>query len=90
MLDDKLDLKEENVTDHHFYDLGKWIMNSGSDRCRTENNGLRLENVHEKLHSEIKNIVRSKNTISREGCEEMFTELIQVSNEVIQKLVRIY
>ncbi len=89
MLDDRLELDADKVTDHHSCELGRWIMSPGFDKHRNGNDGLKLESIHEKLHSEIKNIIESRNSISRERLEEMFTSLLEISNEVVELLVRI-
>ncbi len=87
--DDRLELDADKVTDHHNCELGRWIISPGFNKHRNGNDGLKLESIHEKLHSEIKNIIESRNSLSRERLEEMFTSLLEISNEVLEILVRI-
>ena len=89
MIDDQLELDAGKVTDHHSCQLGKWIMSSSFDNFRNTDIGLTLEKEHEKLHKEIKNIITSKNSVSRDTLEKMFSELLLISERVVEQLIKI-
>ncbi len=88
MIDDQINLDVNKVTDHHSCQLGKWLMSSSFDNFRNTDTGITLEREHEKLHLEIKNIIKNKDSVPRDTLEKMFSELLLISEKVVKELIK--
>jgi len=89
IIDGKLNIDSGAVTDHHSCDLGKWIYGSNSTSFRNNTNFSALESRHEILHNKVKEIVQSLKSDSAEKRESRYNELLELSGEVIDLLLKL-
>lgn len=89
VLDGKLNLSKDEVGDHTTCELGKIMLTSVVDPLRDLKIYKDMDKMHVKIHSQIKNIMESRNNSSSEKLDEMFSELIETSSCIIDCLTNL-
>ncbi|MEO5355686.1 MAG: methyl-accepting chemotaxis protein [Nitrospirae bacterium YQR-1] len=88
-LDGKESLSEAQAVSHKDCDLGKWLYSKGISTFGDIPEMLKLEKIHEELHSLVKDIVRMKNSGDTASAEAQFTHIGPMSQEIISLLTAI-
>lgn len=86
LLDGELSLDPDRVGDHTQCDLGKWILGDVPPHIRNSETFRSLVTEHEKLHSEIADIIRTKQETTKEELEERARGLLGISENVVGAL----
>ena len=90
VIDGKLKLDAEALSDHHSCDLGKWIDNEAGLQVKNNSNFRNMESEHENLHKIVNGIIQSLGKANREDLEIQYSSLLKSSKSVISSLLSIY
>ena len=86
IIDGTMDIPASQISDHHSCDLGHWIETGAGEDIKSDSAFSRMEKDHEELHTLVKEIFKSVNTKSREEIEQMYRELMGLSEKVVNYL----
>ncbi|MBI9108462.1 MAG: CZB domain-containing protein [Spirochaetales bacterium] len=90
VIDGKLNLKNNELSDHHSCDLGKWMAFQTSSILKNKTEYHLMEQEHEKLHSIVNDLIQNLGSTDREALEHQYTLLLECSDHVIKSLLAIH
>ena len=79
-------MTESQAVSHHDCELGKWLYSDGKTNFGRLTEFRELENIHAKLHGNVRNIISKKNAGDISGAEDQYKELEMASGKVIHLL----
>ncbi|KJU83002.1 Chemotaxis methyl-accepting receptor, signaling domain protein [Candidatus Magnetobacterium bavaricum] len=88
-LDGKESLTEAQAVSHKDCDLGKWLYSKGLDSFGHMEDMITLEQIHETLHTIVKETVRLKHSGDVSGAEEKYSKIGPISKDIIDLLTKI-
>ncbi|MBF0566548.1 MAG: MCP four helix bundle domain-containing protein [Nitrospirae bacterium] len=88
-LDGKESLTEAQAVSHKDCDLGKWLYSKGIENFGDMPEMIKLEKIHEELHTIVKGIVKSKNSGDVSTAEDKYTHIGPISQEIISLLTAV-
>ncbi|KJU86238.1 methyl-accepting chemotaxis sensory transducer [Candidatus Magnetobacterium bavaricum] len=88
-LDGKESLTEAQAVSHKDCDLGKWLYSKGLDSFGHMDEMITLEQIHETLHTIVKDVVRLKHSGDVSGAEEKYAKIGPMSKDIIDLLTKI-
>jgi len=89
VMDGKMTLNSEELTDHHSCALGHWIAEVADGFYKSNPVFAAMVTDHEALHGKVNGIIRSLGQISREETEREYTELLGLSEKVIGAILKL-
>ncbi len=91
VIDGKISSEDIKLGDHHSCDLGKWIDGEVSKKSPLTQNSafVSLVGVHEQMHSKVREIFANKDRMSVDQLESEYRELLKISGQVIDLLVKL-
>ncbi|MDC7225351.1 MAG: methyl-accepting chemotaxis protein [Spirochaetales bacterium] len=90
VMDGKLKIDSNSLTDHHSCALGKWIDNIEDDEIKVRASFNDLSSIHEKLHVNVNKIITESSNLSTEEREAKYSEVLGLSTRIIDSLVEIH
>lgn len=88
-LDGQSSLSEDQATDHHQCDLGKWYDTDGLAHYGDYPEMQALKEPHKQMHLLIKQIIHAKNTGQLDQAEDLYAKVDLYSEEIIDLLNQI-
>ena len=79
-------MSESEAVSHHDCELGKWLYSDGKTQFGRLAEFQELENIHAKLHGNVRSIISKKNAGDASGAEDQYKELEKASGKVINLL----
>ena len=89
VMDGKKTMTGENLSDHHKCALGHWIDEEAPDRVKELPVFKTMVRDHEKLHTQVNQIILSLDTTRREEREGSYSQLLSISEGVIRSILEI-
>ena len=90
VIDGKLELERESLTDHHSCELGKWIETVTGQGISANEVFRTLVSEHEKLHSQVNDIIIDLKSMPPEEREQRYESILGLSHTVIKCILDIY
>lgn len=90
VIDGKLQIENQSLTDHHFCDLGKWIDSVEALNIKNNIHFKTMIDEHQRLHLRINNIIQEIETHSVEDREIKYSEVLESSKIVIENLIALH
>ncbi|MBT4075477.1 MAG: PAS domain-containing protein [Gammaproteobacteria bacterium] len=82
-LDGKEALTSAHAVSHKQCDLGKWLYSDGMNMYGDIAAMVEMENVHEKMHGYIGDIIRKYNDGDQDGAEKFYQDVVKCSDTVV-------
>lgn len=88
-LDGKEVLTEQHAVSHRECDLGKWLYKDGMRAYGKMPDMQEMEQVHERMHGYIGDLIRNCEQGNKKRAEELFREIEKCSDTVVHCLTRV-
>ncbi|WP_455382393.1 methyl-accepting chemotaxis protein [Salinispira pacifica] len=87
VMDERIQVSESELTDHHGCTLGRWIESDAPGRLRQDTRFASLDADHRRLHELLRDTILSGDKMSREETEARYSELLSLSERIVRDLV---
>ncbi len=77
-----VDLKADQLPDHHTCRFGKWYDSEGTEKCGTLSSFRSIESPHARIHSLAKDAVNASSSGDKQQASKLYDEIEQLSREI--------